>query len=207
MYCLTFCIHKPENIHKMKLPLIHSLITLCLFRKDRIKAWVFPFIYQFPKLFVASPASFKQARRPMRSFLKYFYHYEPVDLNIFNVFPCSCYYYQCSYCLLARKTSSNGLQCLSNFTPVIFAAATLEQVQPGPLSDSTRSSPEIYIKRIPAAPRDSISCSSSRRHLTGTPTRDAEPRLSSWALQLVHRLSEPQKRRERWNDCCYVYVI
>ena len=116
----TVLLHKPENIHKMKLPLIHSLITLCLFRKGKIKAWVFPFIYQFPKLFVASPASFKQARRPMSSFLKYFYHYEPVDLNIYNVFPCSCYYYRCSCCSLARETSSNGLQCLSNFTPVIF---------------------------------------------------------------------------------------
>lgn len=118
-----------------------------------------------------------------------------MDLNIFNVFPCSYYYYQCSYYLLARKTSSNGLQCLSNFTSVIFAGAMLEQAQPGPLSDSTRGSPEIYIKRIPAAPRDSISCSSSRRHLTGTPRETLSPDYPaepfSWSTHFLnHRNGE-----------------
>lgn len=118
-----------------------------------------------------------------------------MDLNIFNVFPCSCYYYQCSYCLLSRKTSSNGLQCLSNFMPGIFAAATLEQAQPGPLSDSTRGRPAIYIKRIPAAPRDSISCSSSRRHLTGTPRETLSPDYAaepfSWSTDFLnHRNGE-----------------
>ena len=76
-----------------------------------------------------------------------------------------------------------------------LTASMLEQAQPGPLSDSTWGSPEIYIKRIPAAPRDSISCSSSRRHLTVTPRETlsadypAEP--FSWSTDFLnHRNGE-----------------
>lgn len=107
-----------------------TLITVCLFCKGRIKAWVCLY-YQFSKESVVPLTSFKEARWPVRSVFMFVWFF--FFLLFLSLWTSGFRRIGCSYCIdlhvvhRPRAASRSGLLCLSTFTPVLWQLPCLRK--------------------------------------------------------------------------------